>query len=72
MDWDDVREAAPGEERDALWRSLERDMTEVADVRAGGPGFVRASRPADVARALGRERRTRDLNLPHSLRSERR
>ena len=57
MTWDDLSVAAPGEERDALWRSLEQDLVEAAALRRAGRGFVPASRPADVARALGRDRR---------------
>lgn len=53
---DDIAAAAAGEERDALWRSLAEDM-ETARRGRRGPGFVRAERPADLARALGRDRR---------------
>jgi hypothetical protein len=52
--FDDIAIAAAGDERDALWRSLEWD---VAEVRRGGRGMVKAERPADIARALGRDRR---------------
>ena len=52
--FDDIVIAAAGDERDALWRSLEWDVTEV---RRGGRGMVKGERPADVARALGRDRR---------------
>ena len=53
---DDVAAAAAGAERDAVWRSLAEEMEAVRRDR-GGPGFVRAERPADLARALGRNRR---------------
>ena len=52
-DW--IAEAA-AEERDAIARALAEDLME--DSR-GGRGFVRAERPADLARALGRDRRAR-------------
>ena len=45
---------ASAEERDALCRALAEDMAEAS---RGGKGFVRAERPADLARALGRDRR---------------
>lgn len=63
LSYDDVAAAAAGEERDALWRAMAEDMLAEADARRDGPGFVRASRPADVARALGRGRRR-----PHASR----
>ncbi|GJD81457.1 MULTISPECIES: hypothetical protein [Methylobacteriaceae] len=56
---DDIAAAAAGEERDALWRSVAEDMEEAAGRRRGERGFVRADRPADLARALGRDRRGR-------------
>ena len=56
---DDIAAAAAGEERDALWRSVAEDMEEAAGRRCGGRGFVQADRPADLARALGRDRRAR-------------
>jgi len=55
--FDDVVASAAGEERDALSRSLEQDLVEAAVLRRSGRGFVSASRPADVAWALGRDRR---------------
>lgn len=45
--------AAAGEERDAAWRALAQDLADAAAERRDGPGFVRASRPADLAKALG-------------------
>ncbi|MET7245405.1 hypothetical protein ABZT49_18815 [Methylobacterium sp. EM32] len=59
LGYDDIAAAAAGEERDALWRSLAEEMEAAAAARRDGPGFVRASTPADLARALGRERRAR-------------
>jgi hypothetical protein len=49
--------AAAGEERDAAWRAMAQDVAEAAAARRDGPGFVRASRPADLAEALGPRRR---------------
>ena len=49
--------AAAGEERDATWRSLAQDLADAAASRREGPGFIRASKPADLARALGPRRR---------------
>lgn len=49
--------AAAGEERDAAWRALAQDLANAAATRRDGPGFVRASRPADLAKALGPRRR---------------
>ncbi|MET7242937.1 hypothetical protein ABZT49_06170 [Methylobacterium sp. EM32] len=59
LGYDDIAAAAAGEERDALWRSLAEEMEAAAAARRDGPGFVRASTPADLARALGRDRRAR-------------
>lgn len=53
---DDIVAAAAGEERDALRRAMAEDLGATA-ARRDGPGFVRAARPADVARALGPRRR---------------
>ncbi|CAA2155901.1 hypothetical protein MBRA_01519 [Methylobacterium brachiatum] len=50
-----IAEAA-AEERDAIARALAEDMAEAS---RGGRGFVRAERPTDLARALGRDRRAR-------------
>jgi hypothetical protein len=63
--WDDIAAAAAaaGEERDALWRSVAEDMEE-ASGRRGGRGFVQADRPADLARALGRDRRAQAARRP--------
>lgn len=54
---DAVMFAAAGEERDAVWRSLAQDLSDVASARRDGPGFIRANKPADLARALGPQRR---------------
>lgn len=56
LSYDDIAAAAAGEERDALWRAMAEDMMAEAASRRNGSGFVRAERPADVARALGRGR----------------
>ncbi|KMO22309.1 hypothetical protein SQ03_00865 [Methylobacterium platani JCM 14648] len=56
--WDDIAAAAAGDERDALRRAMADDLEALRSGR-GGPGFVRAERPADLARALGRDRRER-------------
>ncbi|BAQ47674.1 conserved hypothetical protein [Methylobacterium aquaticum] len=53
---EDIVAAAAGEERDALRRAMAEDLEAVRRGR-GGPGFVRAATPADLARALGRDRR---------------
>ncbi|KQP91343.1 hypothetical protein ASF60_18030 [Methylobacterium sp. Leaf113] len=57
LSYEDLRNATAGDERDALWRSLEQD---VAEIRRGGRGMIQAERPADLARALGRDRRAQD------------
>lgn len=56
LSFQDVADAGP-EERDAIMRALAEDLMEASGQRRGGRGFVRAERPADVARALGRDRR---------------
>lgn len=54
-------EASGGDARDALRRALADAMEEIADVsRDVSRGYVRASRPADLARKLGPERRARE------------
>ena len=53
MNFEDVEMAAAGEERDALLRALAADMMDAGD----RTGFIRAERPRDLARALGRGRR---------------
>jgi hypothetical protein len=53
---DDIVAAAAGEERDALRRAMAEDI-EAARRGRGGRGFLPAERPADLARALGRDRR---------------
>ena len=55
--YDDLAFAAAGEERDAAWRSLAQDISDAAASRRDGPGVIRASRPADLAKALGPRRR---------------
>lgn len=64
LSYDDIAAAAAGEERDALWRSLAEDLEAAAAARRDVPGFVRAERPADLARALGRDRRERRVRRP--------
>jgi hypothetical protein len=54
-DLDDILDASAGEERDAFLRAWAEDMVEVASPRR--PGLVKAERPADLARALGRDKR---------------
>ena len=54
---DDLVLAAAGEERDATWRSLAQDIADASAAGRGGPGFIRASKPADLAKALGPRRR---------------
>lgn len=56
--WDDIAAAAAGEERDALRRAMAEDLGALRSGR-GGRGFLPAERPADLARALGRDRRER-------------
>lgn len=54
-------EASDGDARDALRRALADAMMEIASVsRDVSQGFVRAARPADLARKLGPERRARE------------
>lgn len=53
---DDIVAAAAGEERDALRRAMAEDLGATA-ARRSVPGCVRATRPADVAKALGPRRR---------------
>lgn len=62
--YDDVAISPAGEERDALWRALAEDVAEAAGPRRGRAGFVSAERPADLARALGRDRRARRERAP--------
>jgi hypothetical protein len=57
LSYEDLRDAAAGEERDALMRAFAEDLAEASGRGRGKPGFVRAERPADVARALGRDNR---------------
>ena len=54
-DLTDILDAVAGEERDAFLRALAENMLEVRSPRR--PGLVKAERPADLARALGRDRR---------------
>ncbi|SFI10846.1 hypothetical protein [Methylobacterium brachiatum] len=58
LSFQDVADAGP-EERDAIMRALAEEMMEVSGQRRGGRGFVRAERPRDLARVLGRDRRER-------------
>ena len=54
-------EAADGDARDALRRALGDALTEMAALSGQvSRGFVRAAKPADLARKLGRERRERE------------
>lgn len=54
-------EASGGDARDALRRALADAMEEIATVSAQvSRGYVRAARPADLARKLGSERRAAD------------
>ena len=57
LNFEDLRDATAGEERDAMMRAFAEDLAEASGRGRGKPGFVRAERPADVARALGRDRR---------------
>lgn len=59
LGYDDITAAAAGEERDALMRAFAEDVAEASGRGRRGRGFVPAERPADVARALGRDRRVR-------------
>ena len=54
-------EASDGDARDALRRALGDALTEMAELSGQvSRGFVRAQRPADLARKLGPERRARE------------
>ncbi len=54
-------EASDGDARDALRRALGDALTEMATLSGQvSRGFVRAQRPADLARKLGRERQAQD------------
>jgi hypothetical protein len=56
-------EASDGDARDALRRALGDALTEMAALSGQvSRGFVRAQRPADLARKLGRERRAREAS----------
>ncbi|MCJ2036018.1 hypothetical protein [Methylobacterium sp. J-068] len=55
----DILEASAGDERDAFLRALAEDMVEATSPRR--PGLVKAEQPANLARALGRERGRRRL-----------
>ncbi|KQO85972.1 hypothetical protein ASF32_09850 [Methylobacterium sp. Leaf91] len=53
-------EASGGDARDALRRALGDALQELAAVdRQVSRGFVRAGKPSDLARKLGRDRRDR-------------
>lgn len=62
MGYEDVTMANAGEERDAILRALAEDMRDAANQ----PGFVRAERPRDVARALSRATRPRRTQRPRA------
>lgn len=69
LSFEDLRDAAAGEERDALMRAFAEDMAEASGCGRSRSGFVRAERPADVARVLGRDRRAQAGSaLPSGLR----
>jgi hypothetical protein len=54
-------EASDGDARDALRRALGDALTEMAALSSQvSRGFVRAQRPADLARKLGPDRRARE------------
>ncbi|MCJ2035601.1 hypothetical protein [Methylobacterium sp. J-068] len=54
-------EASSGDARNALRRALADAMTEIATVSGQvSRGYVRAGRPADLTRKLGRDRRERE------------
>ena len=54
-------EASGGDARDALRRALADAMTEIATLSGQvSRGFVRAGKPAHLARKLGRDRRERE------------
>ena len=54
-------EASDGDARDALRRALGDALIEMAEISGQvSRGFVRAQRPADLARKLGPERRARE------------
>lgn len=56
-------EAADADARDALRRALGDVLTEMATLSGQvSQGFVRAKRPADLARKLGPERRAREAD----------
>ncbi|MGE8129098.1 hypothetical protein ACQKQD_19185 [Methylobacterium sp. NPDC080182] len=63
MDGYDELVFASAEERDALCRALAEDLLGAS---RGGRGFVRAERPADLAKALGRDRRARRSSVSAS------
>ncbi|WP_247636125.1 hypothetical protein [Methylobacterium sp. 37f] len=51
-------EASDGDARDALRRALGYALIEMAEISGQvSRGFVRAQRPADLAKKLGRDRR---------------
>lgn len=62
MGYEDVTMANAGEERDAILRALAEDMMDAA----GRPGFVRAERPRDLARAMSRATRPRRSQRPRA------
>lgn len=57
-------EASGGDARDALRRALADAMAEIATVSGNvSRGYVRATRPADLARKLGSERRAASRSI---------
>ena len=55
-------DASGGDARDALRRALADAVEEIATVSGQvSRGYVRASRPADLARKLGRDRRDQGI-----------
>lgn len=68
LSFEDLRDVAAGEERDARMRAFAEDMEEAEGRYRGPAGFVRAERPRDVARALGPVRRAQAGPFPSGLR----
>lgn len=57
-------EASGGDVRDALRRALADAMEEIATMNGRvSRGYVRAARPADLARKLGSERRASERSI---------
>ena len=64
LGYDDIAAAAAGEERDDLMRAFAEDVAEASGRGRGVRGLVPAERPADLARALGLDRRVRRARAP--------